>query len=262
MRKTVLVLSVLFAGQLSAQVPVVEAGSSGARGNQQAPSNELVVSLYNQLEALQSEVQTLRGLVEEQGYQLQRLQTESRDRYLDVDRRLSAVTQGGFGSAPQLPGLSDTQDLTPAPLNTETPGISTFPAPLPVTPANVVLDEQEQYRTALNLLLEESKYDESIVQFQTYVDAFPQGRLLTNALYWQGEALILVARYDDAIAVFDRLLNEFPQDPKAAGAMLKKGVAYSQKGDRQQAETIWRDLPGRYPDNSPEIKAAQDYLKR
>ena len=101
---SVLFIPFIFTGPVLAQVPVVEAGSSSARGNQPGASNELVVSLYNQLETLQSEVQTLRGLVEEQGYLLQRLQTESKDRYLDVDRRLSEVTIGAVGVTPVLPG--------------------------------------------------------------------------------------------------------------------------------------------------------------
>src|SRR5688500_15996639 len=81
----------------TAQVPVVEAGGRGGQPQAAQPEgNQLLMSIYTQLESLQQEEQTLRGMVEEQANQLRRLQTEQRDRYLDVDRRLSELS----GAAP------------------------------------------------------------------------------------------------------------------------------------------------------------------
>jgi tol-pal system protein YbgF len=277
-----------------------------AAGAQQPPagnSNELVVNLYNQLQDLQNEVLTLRGMVEEQGNQLRRLQTESRDRYMDLDSRL----QGGAGAAPAAGGIPaplNTPDAgatpplnapgaTPAPLNApggpgaaplNAPVAGAAPTPLgspqPLNapaatapaggaapalgggPQALELDEQETYRTALNLLLEQSKPADAIVQFQSYIDRFPTGRLFTNALYWQGEAFILVGRNQEAVDVFGRLLREYPQDAKAPGAMLKSGVALDRLGERDAAESMWRNLKDRFPTATAEINAAQDYLKR
>jgi tol-pal system protein YbgF len=124
------------------------------------------------------------------------------------------------------------------------------------------LDEQETYRTALNLLLEQSKPADAIVQFQSYIDRFPTGRLYTNALYWQGEAFILAGRNQEAVDVFNRLLSEHPKDAKAPGAMLKAGVAFDRMGNRNAAEGMWKDLKTRFPTATAEINAAQDYLRR
>lgn len=264
-----------------------------AASAQPANNNELVMNLYNQLQELQNEVLTLRGMVEEQGYQLQRLQNESRDRYLDLDRRLqSGVAPTGdpaaAGSpaplnAPNTPAPLNAPANTPAPLNAPggvagagIPGGSTPPdfrndppstGAVPLSdleggPQALELDEQETYRTALNLLLEQSKPAEAITLFQSYITRFPAGRLFTNALYWQGEAFILERRNQEAVDVFTRLINEYPQDPKAPGAMLKAGVAYSQMGNRQAAEGMWRDLQQRFPTATAEINAARDYLRR
>src|SRR5690606_13295213 len=114
------------------------------------------------------------------------------------------------------------------------------------------------YRSALNLLLEEGKSEESAAMFEVYVQRFPQGRLLPNALYWQGEALILLARYPEAQAAFERVLNEFSTDAKAAGAMLKIGVVQNLLGNRAEAERIWRELPLRFPESASEINLARD----
>lgn len=253
----------------------------------QAPggNNELLMSLYDQLQALQQEVQTLRGTVEEQSNQLRRFETEQRNRYLDIDRRLSGGAEGVPGAADavagaggQIPssevpaGVPPASNAAPAasiagtnPAITAAPGSqvpvqsATAPAASPTTPP---LNEQDLYRTALNLLLEQSQYEESIRLFQSYIDNYPQGRLLTNAYYWQGEALILVSRFSEAQAVFAKIISDFPQDPKAAGAMLKLGVVHQQLGNEVQARQTWREIATRYPENITEIRAAQDYLNR
>lgn len=291
-------------------------------------NNDLLMSLYNQLEALQQEVQTLRGTVDEQANQLRRLETEQRNRYLDIDRRLSDAARGPVTGAPgQMPAAINpaTGATDPAPTGaipgtpmpgtampgttasgttasgtsvsgttapgSTTPG-TTLPgnvpsaqntpppaiagnAPFNAAPGNQAtaalppaaqttapLNEQDLYRTALNLLLEQSQYEESIRLFQSYIDNYPQGRLLTNAYYWQGEALILVSRFNEAQAVFSKILSDFPQDPKAAGAMLKLGVVYQQMGNNEQARQTWREIATRYPENVTEIRTAQDYLNR
>ena len=94
LNRNVLILALgLWSMAATAQVPVVEAGGRNQRAAE-TEGNELLLTLYTQLEALQSEVQTLRGMVEEQSNQIRRLQTEQRDRYIDVDRRLSELSGG------------------------------------------------------------------------------------------------------------------------------------------------------------------------
>jgi tol-pal system protein YbgF len=295
MHKLILIVLAIWSSTTIAQVPVVEAGTS-SRG-QTSPAagatgggNELMVTIYNQLEALQQEVQTLRGKVEEQDYQIKRMQTEQRDRYLDIDRRLSSGAQlpAAVGSAP-VPIGAPPVSVLPAPASTTTPassngapasaantGISANTTPRPsaqvtppagANPANtasspaIQMDEQELYRTALNLLLEQSNYEQSIQYFQTYISTYPKGRYLTNSYYWQGEAFILVAKFSEARDVFSKILNEFPQDPKAAGAMLKLGVVYQEMGETEQARKTWQEIAVRYPESTTEIREAENHLR-
>lgn len=272
------------------QVPVVEAGTN-RRTQSNAPAaaggNDLIVTIYNQLEALQQEVQTLRGRVEEQDYQIKRMQTEQRDRYLDIDRRLSSGGQPASNTPPSIVAPTaagttvptTTPSVTPPPAavpQQPTSGIAANTTPTPgaqiTPPANTAatstsgtippMDEQELYRTALNLLLEQSNYEQSIQYFQTYITTYPQGRYLTNSYYWQGEAFILVERFNDARNVFTKIINDFPQDPKAAGAMLKLGVAYEGMGDIDQARKTWQEISTRYPESTTEIREAENHLRR
>jgi tol-pal system protein YbgF len=297
MHKLILIVSAFWSLTTFAQAPVVEAGTN-SRGQTAAPApataggNELIVTLYNQLEALQQEVQTLRGRVEEQDFQIKRMQTEQRDRYLDIDRRLSsggqppAVTDntglppastppGSFGPAPISPQAPSMRNTTPQQTNGANTGIAanTTPQqgpqvipPASNTPANtpspaLQMDEQELYRTALNVLLEERNYEQSIEYFQTYINTYPQGRYLANSYYWQGEAFILVGKLNEARDVFIKVITEFPQDPKAASAMLKLGVAYREMGDMEQARRTWQEIATRYPESTTEIGVAANYLR-
>jgi tol-pal system protein YbgF len=322
LKRNALILVIgLWSVAASAQVPVVEAGSrrgQPAAAQPQAENNDLVLQLYTQLEALQGEIQTLRGMVEEQSNQIRRLQSDSRDRYLDVDRRLSELTGGGIaagtmlapppggvpgaaggvslpptapGAAPEAP-IGDLQGANPAPAvsfgNTQPAAVAppTVAAPSVTQPATGVpaatggaaavtqapapqgidanLGEQDLYRNALNILLEQqpARYEESIAMFQSYIQRFPQGRLLTNAYYWLGEALILVERYEEARDTFTVLVNSYPDDPKAAGAMLKRGDVYQRLGQTDLAQADWRNISVRYPENATEIREADTRLRR
>ncbi len=260
---------------------------------QQAAGNDIIVNMYMQLESLQREVQDLRGVVEEQSYQIRRMQEEQRDRYLDLDRRMSGISSGQgampdpFANTAPVPGFGEPIPAFPgneAPINepatfgfgdavggnqtgpglTSPPplsGASADPGGMPqiaATPEN----EGQIYRTALNLLLESSQFDQSASMFRQYIDAYPNGQYLTNAYYWLGEALILLSRYNDARDAFMKLINDYPGDPKTPGAYLKLGVVYNRMGDTGLARQVWQDLPIRYPDNADEIRAARDFLSR
>ncbi len=234
-------------------------------------SNELLLSLYDEMTVLQQELQTLRGIVEEQKNKIRQLEQDTRDRYIDMDNRLSALSKASanvlsgdldqFSLKPQdkvdtLTNIvaSDTQKIAGNIQESDNAG--------DVGSDYAGLGEQELYRLALNALLEENKSEEAVVMFRAYEQRYPSGRLMPNSLYWLGEALLLLANYDEAISAFQRVLENYPTDAKAPGALLKMGVAMNQKGDRASAEALWGDLSHRYPDSTSEIRLAQDYLAR
>lgn len=270
-------LLVLFALVLSAnaiaQAQVVDIGQQ-VSGNNSSDSNDIVLNLYLQLESLQAEVQTLRGLVEEQSYQIRRMQTESRDRYLDVDNRLSNLsssTRSANNDAPisvrgvvMEPGQApiDLQNQEAIPRVVPRRSTASTPTPPSSTTPSKPRNEQEVYRTALNLLVEESDYENSINMFKLYIDTYPNGRYTANAYYWQGEGLILVRRYNQAKEAFTQVINNFPKHAKAPGAMMKLVVTYINMDDMTQAQQTFQNLQQAYPDSATEIGAAKDYLSQ
>ena len=57
------------------------------------PATGQLGDLFYQMQLLQQEVQALRGLAEEQGYLISRLQRDQKEQYLDLDRRVMALSE-------------------------------------------------------------------------------------------------------------------------------------------------------------------------
>src|SRR5690606_5810818 len=223
--------SLLSASAMSA-AGVVEAQpylTQAPLGGQQNASNDALVMLLDQFREMRSELETLRGLVEEQGYELRNLQRESRDRYTDLDFRISAMQSSTPGAvAPVLSPSSGFQSpvaetgaaptpVVPSPATAPAaPAVST-PAPaqqastaadsldVPEIPElrPTMLSEQQQYQAALDSLLQEEQFQRSITEFDEYLARYPTGSFVTNAWYWKGQAYLNLAMLNEARDSFE-----------------------------------------------------------
>src|SRR3990167_2573124 len=92
--------------------PVVELGVGGAPASS-PPAREVLADLLQQLETLQTELRNLRGQVEVQNNEIERLKARQRDLLADIDRRVSALERRGVSaSAPEAP--ASTENTVPA----------------------------------------------------------------------------------------------------------------------------------------------------
>ena len=147
----------------------------------------------------------------------------------DTNRRLAqlsqqiAETQGDLSrmrSAPP-PGA-------PAPLNPPTGSDATV---VRAAPAGAHPSPTELYDTAF-ADYNKGRYPLAIQGFQEYLAAYPNTDLSDNAQYWIAECLYSQKRHKEAIAAFDKLLKQWPQSDKAAAALLKKGYALIEVGQK------------------------------
>lgn len=101
-------------GRLSLSERVAKLEADAAKDNNQAS-----IDLLNRLNELQAEVQTLRGMVEQQTFQLEELKNRNRDLYADIDSRLARLEGNPAAISPPTvaPALADgqTQDLSVPP---------------------------------------------------------------------------------------------------------------------------------------------------
>lgn len=268
---------------------VAQAGSS---------NNDALMLLLDQFQAMRSELETLRGMVEEQGFEIRRLQRDSMDRYTDLDSRVSALYQdldsAGSAAAAGLsqPAAGAAVNPTPLPANTgasasmATSGagtVSTLPssagstasgssavgvaaagasvaASQPPTPPVGMLTEQQLYELALDSLLQQEAYERSISEFDVYLSQYPDGRFVTNAHYWKGQAYVNLSMMDEARVSFETIINEYPDGRKIEDAMYSLGTVYHRLGDTQRARQLLLDVRSRFP-NTSAANLADIYLR-
>ncbi len=253
--------------QAFAQVEVVDlsvpstrttSGDSGASyaagGNKPSPAS--MTDFYFQLQSLQNEVQTLRGIVEEQSYELKKLKQQRLDDYMDLDRRLSQSAQAGAASTnsritPSLPNV----DYPPAPMVSEN---STNNADASVTDSNNGSeDELTLYRSGIDAVLKSQDYDKALDVFNRYLTSFPQGIYAANAKYWLAQVYL---RRDDNVNAerwFRDLVENHPAHQKTPEAQFKLGKVLHLLGRDDEAKTQLQKVAA---SDDVAAKLAQDYL--
>lgn len=81
---------------------------------------------------------------------------------------------------------------------------------------------------------ERGSYDLAILAFRQYLETFPDTELADNAAYWIGECYYHQSRFQQAIDQFDRVLTRYERSERVPSALLKKGYAYLELGQRAQ----------------------------
>lgn len=223
------------------ELQVDEGATNRSTANSGSSRNDSAMLLYQ----LQDEVRTLRGMVEQQQYQLQQMERQQRDRYRDLDRRIAAGLGGTASSqtssAPSL-GSSTMSGLTPLPAADSTP------------------TDAQAYQQAFDLVRKKD-FPAALNAFDQFIARYPDSVRLPNAYYWVGEVNLAEQKLAPAKAAFEKVLNTFPEQRKAADASYKLGVIYHQMGDQVKANEMFTNTISRYPDSSA-ANLARDYLKR
>ena len=257
---------------LGAVVESQPVGRGGSSVNQQAPVNNDALSLLlEQNRQLQAEVQALRGMVEEQGFELRILQRNSLSRYTDTDDRLrnletATSSQSVVSVAPERPQVSGGGISTSGPADQgvaaeASPVLSTgsetsmvesaaeASAQRPASRATLqpaVLSEQQLYQMAYDSVIN-SNFERSIAEFDQYLSIYPKGRFVTNAFYWKGQAFLYLNRYAEARDSYEVILNEYDNSAKLPDAMYGLGLAYQGLGNIPQARQLLNDIKRRFP---------------
>jgi tol-pal system protein YbgF len=195
------------------------------------------------LEALQQEVQQLRGQLELQAHEMEAQKKRQRELYLDIDRRLSeggspaASTPGERGAPPPL-----AEPMAPADPLAEPP-----PSPKPAAVSADPAAEAAAYDKAFGLL-NERRYGKAADAFRNFLVLYPNGEYADNAQYWLGEASYVGRDFSAALSEFSKVIQNFPTSPKVPDAMLKTGFLYYEQGEwakaREALSRVRRDYPG------------------
>ncbi|WP_331346405.1 YbgF trimerization domain-containing protein [Cellvibrio sp. UBA7661] len=237
---------IVAAPALQAQVRVVESSPQGVRPG--VAQSELPVSaesdVYSQIRALQEEVATLRGLLEEQSYELKQLKQLQLDNYIDLDRRLSGASGSHIAS--------DTRtNISPSSISSAPTDSSKSGSPLSAS-----LTESDTYKAAYDLL-NQKDFDGAVAAFNIHLERFPNGDFASNSHYWLGKIAMLKKDYPQARSWFTELIANFPSAAKVPDAQLDLGKVYFLMGDKAKAKLLLNDVAA---GNSDAARLAQKFI--
>lgn len=285
---TVMALAAITAGSALAQEGRLSLAERVARLEQQqvnpapAPSSGGNLELLNRIQELQSEVQSLRGQVEQQTFEIEDLKNRQRTQYIDLDTRIQRLGSGGTDAGGELEldldaasrgdsaaAAPTTPALTPAPppdsdqlLMEDAPAVDPYtgeaiartePAAPDAAAAAAAVpssgDPESDYQAGFDAL-REGRYADSTRQFTDFTNRYPDHDLADNAWYWLGESYYVTQNYESALNSFRSLIERYPDGDKIADAELKIGYCLYELGRRDEARTALETVTRRYPDST------------
>lgn len=194
-------------------------------------------ALLVKVDQIDDKLENAQGTIEQTNYRIDRLAQDIAriQRELDELRVTSRATTSPAGSAPPLPE----EVVVSAPPTGQDP-LQTY---------------QSAFRD-----YQRGNYDLAIAGFREYLKTNPETDLSDNAMYWIGESLFSQKKYREAIEQFDGVINRFPRSAKISGALLKKGYAYIEVGEKAQGVVQLQYVVHEHP-TSQEASLARQKLK-
>ena len=217
----------------------------------QASASQLS-QMYQQMQQLQQDVMELRGVVEEQGYRIRKLEKQRIEDYQNLDRRLQE--QGAAAPRPA-------QESKPPPSAAAESAAAAGAAAGAAAAKSAGSSEREAYQAAFQLLKQQD-FKRAEQAFSRFVADYPNGRYSANAYYWLGELYLTGNNLSQARDTFRILVSRYPSFRKTPESSFKLAKIYHQLGDATAAETLLTRIAADYRTSSPETaKAASEYLQ-
>ena len=182
-----------------------------------AQPNPEILDLVTRMEQMQSEVQQLRGMIEEQSQTISDLQRKQKNMYLDLDSRIqnasTAVTPTSPTSSVAPVGATP---AVAAPVATQPAVVSPAQAP------QLASNDKDRYQQAYEAL-RSGQNAMAVKLFESFLQDFPSGQFADNAQYWLAEAYKVNREIDKSRSAFIKVLTQYPQSAKVPDALLKLG---------------------------------------
>lgn len=232
------------------EVPVLEPITQDLNARlakvERAVNNSALLDMLELLESLKTEVASLRGEIEVQSHTIEQLKQRQRDLYTDVDNRLQRVEQNGNTSIATPTETVDESITEVEESASETTVAEAAGESEEVKEAVDPAKAEASYQKAFKLL-KESRYEQALVAFKSFLKDYPENPYSDNAQYWLGETNYVMQKYDLAINEYQTLLNTYPDSKKVSHALLKIGYSYDELGNAYDAKKTLEEVKAQYP---------------
>lgn len=224
--------------------------SNGSTYSAQASSSQSMLEMLGRMEALQTEIQQLRGMIEEQGYEIDNLKQRQQNIYTDIDSRLQQL-ESGAGISSQTSGVSKyiapvTSENTRAPTTVKQSQLKPIqPKPVETVKPASKADEKAAFDKAF-MSVKNSHYQQSITLLEQFLHDYPNSTYSDNAYFWLASVYKVVNNIPAAKNNFQAVYTRFPKSEKAGMAMLKLADIYYEDNDTAKAEQLYRKVSQQY----------------
>ena len=201
-------------------------------------ANQSLLDLSQRIDAMNAEMRTLRGQLDELQHGLDRSQDQQREMYGDVDRRLTSLEGGGGASGSGGASSAGAVGGLPIPQG----------------------DDRANYQAAFDLL-KDGKYTEAIAGFSQFLTTFPTSALADNAQYWLGEAHYVNRQFSEALRHFRTVVEKYPDSRKIPDALLKIGYCNYELKNFTEARSALGQVVSRFGDTTAARLASQRLSK-
>ncbi|MEO1656167.1 MAG: tetratricopeptide repeat protein [Pseudomonadota bacterium] len=214
-------------GAPSANVSYQGANPGGASGGVGATSADTAVRIG----ALESEVQSLTGQIEELNYRLNQHQEQMR-RFIELEfPGYASALEGGQG------------DYSPA--------AAIVGGPVDLVGGGSVEDggfdsPDSAFRAGRAALLE-ARYAEAELAFVSLMEDYPNDVLASDASFYLGETYLAQGDLGAAARTYLDFIRTYPQDDRAPEAHLKLGQAFARADKSNEACRVWQRGLDQYP---------------
>ena len=206
-----------------------------------APRDASDVPLVVRLDALEAEMRTLTGRVEELDFKISAIALDGTRRIGDLEFRLVEL-EGGDLSAIGPTSLLGADAAASAP-----PSSATDPqAPATEPGVAFAVSEKSDFDAALSAL-NDGQIDTALAGFDKFLADYPGGPLAAEAMFHIGEAETQQGAHKRAAKAYLDAFTAAPDGAFAPHSLMKVGLALGQLGKPQEACATLEEVLIRYP---------------
>ncbi|BET96247.1 cell division protein CpoB [Xenorhabdus sp. TCT-1] len=191
--------------------------------------SQLLTQLQQQLSDSQRDIDTLRGQIQENQYQLNQIIERQKDLYLQLDK----ITNPSSAESSE-PENSNVASSAPTGNKQSAASASTG-------------SEKSDYDAAVSLAINTKEYDKAIVAFQNFAKTYPKSKYLPNVNYWLGQLNYNKGKKDDAAYYFATVVKDYPKSQKSSDSLYKVGLIMQEKGQKDKAKAVYQQVVKQYP---------------
>ena len=202
--------------------------------------------LFMQLQQMQQEIATLRGLLEEQQHELRQLRQENLERYQTLDSRLqegvaaqasssTKATVASAGSAGASAAQNDASAADP--------------------------EKEKLFYEASFDLIKQRDFAKAQQAFSAFLRKYPNSQYAGNAQYWLGEVHLVEGDLQAAGKAFALVSHTYPEHNKVPDSLYKLADVERRLGNADKARGIMQEVVAKFPNSSAAQLAQQDLRK-